>query len=818
MSIGRPEGFVEMEVSMSILDKLNSDEFVILDGAMGTMLQKSGLKLGERPEILNITNPDSITEVHRMYIDSGSDIVYTNTFGANSHKLEGTGCGVDEVISCGIACAKKAVSESGRDSYVALDIGPIGELLEPSGTLSFESAYEIFKEQMVAGEKSGADLIIIETMTDLYEVKAAILAAKENTSLPVFCTMTFEKNRRTFTGCSLDAFAYTVTGLGVDALGINCSLGPDEILPMTEELSKYTELPIIVKANAGLPNLNTGEYDIDEVEYSEYAKKIASLGVKYLGGCCGTSPKYIKKIAEVLEGVDLKNRKVDIRSIVCSPTKTVVVDEIRVVGERINPTGKKRFKQALIDGEVDYILGQAVEQVDAGAHILDVNVGLPEIDEKYVMSSTVKAIQSITDVPLQIDSSNYSALESGLRVYNGKPLVNSVNGEKKSMDAVLPLVKKYGAGVVALTLDEGGIPKTAEGRLEIAKKIVDEAEKYGIKREDIYVDCLTLTVSAEQDSAKETLRAIELVKKNLGVKTILGVSNISFGLPNRELVNSTFLTLAMKSGLDLAIINPNIDIMMDTVSAFRVLYNLDRDSEEFVDRFSDFEKHPTSSIGRNKRTKTDISDKPVSNIDITEAISKGMKKETKEITEKLLVDKSEIEIINELLIPALDNVGLRYERGEIFLPQLIKAASASQEAFEVIKKRIANSGGESVSKGKIVIATVKGDIHDIGKNIVKVILENYGYQVVDLGRDVDIDTVVDSVVENDAKLVGLSALMTTTLKSMEETIVRLRERTPECKIMVGGAVLTEDYAKKIDADFYCADAKKSVECAKMVLG
>lgn len=793
---------------MAFSDVLNERRFVMLDGAMGTMLQKSGLKLGERPEVLNITNGESITKVHQMYINSGTEVIYTNTFGANAHKLEGTGYSVDEIVKAGVSCARAAADSADHKVYVALDIGPIGELLEPNGVLSFEDAYEIFKEQMVAGESAGADLVIIETMTDLYEVKAAILAAKENTSLPVFCTMTFEKNMRTFTGCSLEAFCMTAEGLGVDALGINCSLGPDEIYPMAKVLSEISNVDLIVKANAGLPNLETGEYDIDEVLYSEYVRKIADLGVKYIGGCCGTSPAYIEKLSEVLKGTYPVERNPRRKSWVCTPTKTVTIDEIKVVGERINPTGKKRFKQALIDRDIEYILSQAVEQIDAGAHILDVNVGLPEIDEPTLMNEVVKGIQSVSDTPLQIDSSNYEALEAGLRVYNGKPLINSVNGEKKSMDAVLPLVKKYGAGVVALTLDEGGIPRKAEDRVEIARKIMLEAIKYDIPREDIYVDCLTLTVSAEQDSAKETLKAIELVKKELGLRTILGVSNISFGLPNRELINSTFLALAMKSGLDLAIINPNIDVMMDTVSAFRVLTSLDKDSEEYVDRFANVEKKTVVNKGSSKD----------SDITITEAISKGLKDDTRRLAEKLVQEKDELEIINELLIPALDEVGQRYEKGEIFLPQLIKSATASQEAFEVIKKKIANQGGESVTKGKIVLATVKGDIHDIGKNIVKVILENYGYQVVDLGRDVDVEKIVDYSVKNDIKLVGLSALMTTTLPSMEETIKRLNEEIPDCKVMVGGAVLTEDYAKKMNADFYCKDAKKSVECAKLIFG
>ncbi|MEG0250706.1 MAG: homocysteine S-methyltransferase family protein [Peptostreptococcus sp.] len=854
---------------MKIDELMKRDGFVILDGAMGTMLQKSGLKLGERPEKFNITNKEIISEIHSLYEKSGSEIIYTNTFGANRHKLEDTDLNLENVISNAVLAARNG----SQSACIALDVGPIGELLEPNGSLLFEEAYDIFKEEMIIGQESGADLIVIETMTDLYELKAAILAAKENTSLPVFTSMTFEKNGRTFTGCSVESFVATVEGLGVDALGINCSLGPDEIYPIAKKIRELSNIDIIVKANAGLPNLETGGYDLDSDEYCRYIVEIAKLGVKYIGGCCGTSPEYISKIKKALDSIhiednngsykngnneiknhecsnnenrncDRKNnensnnincnykeekinlnnsvsfkRKKKRKSVVCSQSSLVEIDSIKTVGERINPTGKRRFKEALVNEEMDYILTQAIEQVDAGADILDINLGLPEIDEPEMMRKVIKAIQSITDIPLQIDSSNYDALEAGLRVYNGKPILNSVNGEQKSMDNILPLVKKYGAGVVALTLDERGIPKTAEERFEIAQKIYKECQKYGIKKEDIYVDCLVLTVSAQQDAAKETLKAIKLVKENLGLKTILGVSNISFGLPNRELINSTFLTVAMNNGLDLAIINPASEQVMDNISAFKVLNNIDKDSELYIEKFSDFIEADKKTNDKNlfykKRNKI-IEDKR--ELSIEEAVEKGLKDETREITEELLDVYSELEIINDRLIPTLDRVGDRYEKGDIFLPQLIKSAEASQEAFEVIKEKIASQGGDSVSKGNIVMATVKGDIHDIGKNIVKVILENYGYNVIDLGRDVDIEKVVDTVVKYDIKLLGLSALMTTTLKSMEKTIERVRKSAPACKIMVGGAVLTEEYAFKIDADYYCKDAKKSVECAKIVFG
>lgn len=807
---------------MKIDELMKRDGFVILDGAMGTMLQKSGLSLGERPEEFNITNTSVISEIHSLYEKSGSEIVYTNTFGANRHKLEGTGLDIESVISNAVLAARSGC----QDVCVALDVGPIGELLEPNGSLSFEQAYDIFKEQMLIGQKSGVDLIVIETMTDLYELKAAILAAKENTSLPVFTSMTFEKNGRTFTGCSVESFVATAEGLGVDALGINCSLGPDEIYPIAKKIRKISNIDIIVKANAGLPNLETGGYDLDADKYCRYIVEIAKLGVKYIGGCCGTTPEYISKIKKALDVLYIEDKnniedKINNKrkSIVCTQSSSLEIDSIKVVGERINPTGKERFKDALIGEDMDYILTQAIEQLDEGADILDINIGLPEIDEPKMMSKVIKAIQSVTDIPLQIDSSNYEALEAGLRVYNGKPLLNSVNGEQKSMDNILPLAKKYGAGVIALTLDEKGIPKTAEKRFEIAQRIYRECEKYAIKKEDIYIDCLALTVSAEQDSAKETLKAIKLVKENLGLKTILGVSNISFGLPNRDLINSTFLTMAMENGLDLAIVNPASDQIMDNISAFKLLNSIDKDSQEYIEKFADFQEDDEKDINKSKiYRKKNKSSGNKEGISIEEAIEKGLKEETKEITKKLLKSHSELEIINNKLIPALDRVGDNYEKGEIFLPQLIKSAEASQEAFDLIKERVSSQGKASVSKGDIVMATVKGDIHDIGKNIVKVILENYGYNVIDLGRDVDIEKVVDAVVKYDIKLLGLSALMTTTLKSMEKTIERVRKVAPACKIMVGGAVLTEEYALKIDADYYCKDAKKSVECAQIVFG
>lgn len=785
-----------------MLNKLfKENEFVFFDGAMGTMLQKKGLETGGIPEELNITHPEWLVEIHKAYIENGSNVIYANTFGANAYKLSHSEYDVDTLVKSAITNARKATE--GTDSLVALDIGPIGQLLEPTGTMTFEEAYAIFKEIVIAG--SNADLIVFETMTDLYELKAGVLAAKENSKLPVVCTMTFEENMRTFTGCEISAMALTLEGLGVDALGINCSLGPKQLEPVVKELSCWTTLPIVVKPNAGLPDPQTNLYDVTPEQFGAQMKELVKYGVKVFGGCCGTNPDYIKETVRALKNEKYSPLSPDIPVAVCSATKTVVVDCPRIIGERINPTGKKIFKQALIDHNIDYILGQAIEQTSAGAEILDVNVGLPDIDEKQMMIEVVKSIQGITDAPLQIDTTNPEALENALRVYNGKPIVNSVNGEEKSLSTVLPLVKKYGACVVGLTLDENGIPKKAEERFEIAKKILDRALAMGIKKENVFIDCLTLTASAEQESAMETVKALNMVKTRLGLKTVLGVSNISFGLPNRELVNSTFLSVAMANGLDLPIINPNIASMSGAVRAFRLLTNADKNAEEFIFAYGTKSETP----------------KPVQNtgnITLEYAIEKGLKAEGAKITADLLKTMDSMEIVNEMLIPALDKAGERFEKGEIFLPQLIQTAGVAQSCFEVIKQSIAKSGSTQVSKGKIVIATVKGDIHDIGKNIVKVLLENYGYTVIDLGRDVESQKIVDTAIENDVKLVGLSALMTTTLPSMEEAISLLNARKPDCKVVVGGAVLTPEYAEKIHADFYAKDAKQTVDIAKQVFG
>lgn len=773
----------------------------LLDGAMGTMLQKSGLKLGERPDLLSITHPDVVERINRAYVEAGSDLICANTFGSNAKKLAGCGYTVEEVVAAGIGTAKRAAA--GTAARVMLDVGPIGELLEPAGVLKFEEAYEIYKEVVLAGWRAGADLVKFATMTDLYEIKAAVLAAKENTPLPVLVSMTFEENGRAFTGCTVESFAITAEGLGVDGVGINCSLGPAEIYPMAQRLCAATSLPVFIKPNAGLPDPATGRYSIGPKEFCDELERFKALGISAVGGCCGTTPEYLALLAKAFKQDTPVHREPVRRSAVCTPTRTVEIDTVRVIGERINPTGKKRFKEALRDGDVDYILSQAVEQAGAGADILDVNVGLPEIDEQEMMIRAVKAVQSVCDLPLQLDSTRADVLEAGLRVYNGKPIVNSVNGEQAVLDRLLPICKKYGAAVVGLTLDENGIPALAEQRFALAQKIVAAAEAAGIPREDVYIDCLTLTASAQQEAVRETLKAVRMVKERLGVKTVLGVSNISFGLPCREQVNTSFLTLAMAHGLDLPIINPNAEAMMAAVASFKVLYNIDRDSREYLARYAG---------------QAAVQPAAQQTVTLYDAVLQGLKAAAAQAARTALQAKSPEELVNEVLIPALDTVGAGFEKGVLFLPQLLQSAGAAQAAFEVVKDAIAASGKKSGGKGKIIVATVKGDIHDIGKNIVKTLLENYGYDVLDLGRDVPAETVVKAAQEHGVRLVGLSALMTTTLGSMEETICALRRAGLSSRVMVGGAVLTPEYAMHIGADYYAKDAKQSVDIAREVLG
>ncbi len=792
----------------------DTKDYVILDGAMGTMLQKSGLELGERPEILAITHPEKITGVHRMYVESGADLIYANTFGANSHKLAGFNYTVEEVVTAGIKAAKEACL--GTDAMVALDIGPLGELLEPTGTLSFEGAYELFKEMIVAGVNAGADVIVFETMTDLYEVKAGVLAAKENSNLPIMVSMTFESNHRTFAGCTVEAMAITLEGLGVDAIGINCSLGPVEILSIAKELCDNTKLPVFVKPNAGLPNLKTGGYDIDSNQFAEEMLPYHEIGISMLGGCCGTSPDYIKALVTRFKGLKttvterVKRYIPELRA--CSPTTVVTVDHVAMVGETINPMGRKFIKQAYLNEDMDTILACGVEQIENGAEILDVNAGMPGVDEKIMLCRVVKLLQSVVDAPILLDSQNPEALEAALRIYNGKPMINSTNADKELMEKIFPLAKKYGAAIVGLTLDEDGIPVTAEKRLELAKRIVETALSYGIPKEDLIIDCLTLAASVQQKEASETPKAIKMIKEQLGVKILLGVSNISFGLPQREIINRNFLMLAMDAGLDMPIMNPKDEGMKASIYAHNVLSGHDDGAKNYIERYA----KPDGAV--NELTDRQTKKTGNTNGDIFHSVRKGLRNETRLATEALLESMEEMTVINEKLIPALDALGLLFEKGDIFLPQLIQGAQAAQAGFEVVNKRLADKDTEAVNRGKIVLATVKGDIHDIGKNIVKIILQNYGYQIIDLGRDVAIDAVVEAVKKHDAKLVGLSALMTTTLKSMEETIKALHKEKLDCKIIVGGAVITEDYAKSIKADYYAKDAKKSADIAKEVFG
>lgn len=779
--------------------------FIVFDGATGTMLQNAGLKAGEIPEVLNIKNRDLIIDTHKKYLDAGAMVITTNTFGANELKLKDAGVTVEEAVDAAVRNAREALI--GRQGWVALDIGPIGELLKPMGTLSFERAYEIFRRQVVQGVKSGADLILIETMTDLYESKAAILAAKENSGLPVFFTMSFEESGRTFTGCSAEAMVVTARGLGVDALGVNCSLGPIEMKPLINRILELSDVPVMVQPNAGIPVVVEGktEFRVTPEQFAECMKEFAEKGARVLGGCCGTTDRHIRLLAETLGTMEPRKPERKRSSSVCTPTKVVEIDEVRIIGERINPTGKKLFKEALKKGDLDYIMREAIAQVEAGADILDVNVGLPEIDEEEMMVKVVEEIQSIIDVPLQIDSNNPKVIEKALRIYNGKAIVNSVNGEDEILDRVLPVIKKYGAAVVGLTLDDRGIPATAEGRYEIAEKIVKKAESYGIDRSDVYIDCLTLTAAAQQKEVRETVRALGMVKEKLGVKTVLGVSNVSFGLPNRGLLNRTFLTAALAAGLDLPIINPLDQGMVDVIKAFKVLWFQDENCETYVQTYRNSEGQAV------KKSQDTVHG-------LAEIIEKGLKEEALAAAQKLLENSEPLEVINEHIIPALDSVGDKYEKGDIFLPQLIQSAETVRNAFTAIKEKIAATSAEEVNKGRIVLATVKGDVHDIGKNIVKVLLESYGFEVIDLGKDVPKEAILREVLEKDVRLVGLSALMTTTVCNMEETIAHLREHSPGCKVMVGGAVLNESYAESIGADFYGRDAKESVNIANRFFG
>ena len=784
---------------------------VILDGGMGTMLQSKGLKLGEYPELAALEHPDWVKDIHRAYVEAGAQILCANTFGANREKLRRTGRTVEEVIPPSIALAKEAAA--GR-ALVALDMGPIGQLLEPTGSLDFETAVDIFAQQVRAAVKAGADLVMIETMTDLQECRAALLAVKENSDLPVVVSLTYEERGRTFLGHSPAAAALTLEGMGADVIGVNCSLGPKEMPPLVEELRRWTALPISIKPNAGLPDPGGAGYDITPEEFAASMAELTDLGVKLYGGCCGTTPEYIALLSRALEGRTIVDEPRHIPAAVCSPTTLVPIDRVRVIGERINPTGKKRMKEALRRGDVDFMLGQALEQTSAGADILDVNVGLPEIDEGEMMVRVVKALQGVTDAPLQLDSTRPEVLEKALRVYCGKAIVNSVNGDQETMEAIFPLVKKYGAAVVGLTLDKQGIPKTTQARMDIARRILDTALSYGIRREDVYIDCLTLTVSAEQEGAAQTLEALRLVHSELGLKTVLGVSNISFGLPARPLINQNFLTMAMTCGLDLPIINPNMGEMMAAVRSYHLLMNIDKEAREFIAAYGGATISTSITAGAGQPAAPAKESRSLGEI-----VEAGLRGEAGECTRRLLENTDPMAIVDDILIPALDKVGADFEAGRVFLPQLIQSAGAAQAAFEVIRQTMpARPEGAREEKGAVVLATVKGDIHDIGKNIVKVLLENYGYPVIDLGKDVDPEEVVRAAEQHHAPLVGLSALMTTTLRSMEQTIALLRQANLPCKVVVGGAELTPEYAKQIGADFYAKDAKQSVDVARQVIG
>ena len=807
---------------MQVNELFRQSNTILLDGGMGTMLQAAGLKLGAKPEELNITAPALIEGIHAKYAAAGSRIINANTFGASAHKLAGSAYTLEEIIAAGIANCKRACAPYG--ALAALDVGPLGELLEPNGTLAFEDAVTEYGRIVRAGVAAGADLIFFETFTDLYELKAALLAAKENSTLPILASMSFEAGGRTFTGCTVESFAATARGLGADAIGINCSLGPKEIFPMAKRLAEAVpgSFPVFVKPNAGLPRADGSGYDITPQLYGMQMKPYRELNLFAAGGCCGTTPEFIQLLNGVFAGCKPGRPDHPMKSVICSPVSCVNVDGITVVGERINPTGKKRFQQALRENDMNYVLEQAVSQVEAGAQILDVNVGAPGVDEPALMEQVVKALQSVVSLPLQLDSSHAEALERGLRVYNGKPIVNSVNGEPEVLEKILPLCKKYGAAVVGLAIDKRGIQPKAEDRVAVARRIKEAALAAGIPQEDIYIDCLTLTASAQQQDVLATVEALHTCKTELGVRTILGVSNISFGLPCRTYLNTTFLTMAMYAGLDLAIMNPSSEEMMAAVYAYNVLINRDPQSTKYIERYAN--RVPASAaLAKAAQAATVAQSGGEAELSgpyapLMKAVEKGLKGEAAAQTRALLETKEPLELVDEALIPALDIVGNKYEKGTLFLPQLLQAASAAQSAFEEIKTAIAKKGAANESKGRIVIATVKGDVHDIGKNIVKVILENYGFEVIDLGRDVPVETVVNTVREKNVHLVGLSALMTTTLKSMEETIAALHEAKLDCKIMVGGAVLTPEYAKKIGADWYAKDAKRSADIAKEFFG
>ena len=785
-------------------------ELLYFDGGMGTLLQERGLQPGELPETWNLLHAEEIREIHRKYIEAGSDIVLTNTFGANALKFHDDAYSLEEIVNAAVGHVKAAAEQAGngRRIYTALDIGPTGKLLKPMGDLDFETAYEAYKEVMIYGEKAGADLIHIETMSDTYELKAAVLAAKENTSLPVFATTIFDERGKLLTGADVPSVVALLEGLRVDAFGINCGMGPEQMIPILEQITKYSSLPVIVKPNAGLPKQKNGQtyYDVSPEEFAEVMKKIVEMGAVVIGGCCGTTPDHIKAMADACRMIPIKPVEKKNFTMVSSYGQSVFLGTgSKIIGERINPTGKKRFKQALKEHDLDYILREGITQQDNGAHILDVNVGLPDIDEPALMKEVVQELQSVTSLPLQIDTVDVEAMEGALRIYNGKAMVNSVSGKQESMDKVFPLIQKYGGVVIGLALDENGIPADAEGRVQVAKKIIAEAAKYGIEKKDIVIDALAMTISSEPEGANITLETLRRLRDEVGVCTVLGVSNISFGLPSRPIVNSIFYTMAMQNGLSVGIINPGSEDMMKAWYAFHALMALDSNCEKYIARYAQQPGTTPVQAAGGKHTMT-----------LQSAIERGLKEEASSITAELAEQKDALDIINEELIPALNNVGEGFEKGTVFLPQLLMSAESAKSAFAVLKERMDQSGEVQEKKGKVILATVKGDIHDIGKNIVKVLLENYSFDVIDLGKDVPPEKVVETVLEQDVHLVGLSALMTTTVVSMEETIRQLREKAPDCLVMVGGAVLNQEYADMIGADFYGKDAMQSVHYAQKV--
>ena len=788
---------------MTIREEIGK-RILFFDGGMGTLLQEQGLQAGELPETWNLKNPEPIIQIHKAYLAAGADIILANTFGANRFKY---GEDLEKIVTAGVANAKKAVAESGKKAYVALDIGSTGKLLKPMGTLDFEEAVGVFAEIIRVGEKAGADLILIETMSDTYELKAAVLAAKENSTLPIMATVIFDESKKMLTGASPQVVVSLLEGLGVDALGINCGLGPKQMKEIVKELLKYASIPVIVNPNAGLPRSENGKtvFDVGAEEFAEDMEEIVTMGAWFAGGCCGTTPAHIQAMVEKCKEITPVPIAPKNYTFVTSYSTAVELGGRPVIiGERINPTGKSKFKQALRDHNIDYILEEGVKQEDSGAHILDVNVGLPEIDEAAMMETIVYELQSIMPIPLQIDTTNMEAMERALRIYNGKPMINSVNGKAEIMEQVFPLVKKYGGVVVGLALDEYGIPDTTEGRLAIAEKIYQTGEKYGISRKDIVIDALVMTMSTNNESAKITLDTVKEITAR-GGKTVLGVSNISFGLPQRELINAAFFTMAMNNGLSAGIINPNAKAMRQAYDTFCVLGGYDAQCMNYIENYAVTDA-PNAAA------------KPAAaKLNLTDSIIKGLKDQAYRATEEELKTKEPMEIINGELVPALDVVGQGFEKGTMFLPQLLMSAEAAKAGFEAIRQYVQSHGEAQEKKATIVIATVKGDIHDIGKNIVKVLLENYGYEVIDLGKDVPPEKIVETVVDKHAPLVGLSALMTTTVVNMEESIKELHKEAPWCKIMVGGAVLTQEYADMIGADFYGKDAMQSVYYAERLL-